>query len=154
MSMLARYRKPGGFAQLLSLIETCDPLKQSKLLELVGTEDPGWAVLVKTKSLSLHKIFSWQIETLMEITPSVPDKIMATAIYKLPAEIQEKVLRAIPASKAREVRSLLSIASPSAGEQNASAIKIIQIVRDLDREGRIKLSQIDPELGLDKQLAA
>ena len=57
--MLSRFRKPGGFMQLLALIESCDPSKQKNLLSLVGPEDPGWAHLLKVKALTFDRIRSW-----------------------------------------------------------------------------------------------
>ena len=77
MSTLSRFRKPGGFQQLLMLIETCDPDKQKSLMHLIGTEDPGWAHLVKIKALTFERIMTWPTEILMEITPHLQDHTIA-----------------------------------------------------------------------------
>lgn len=154
MSMLARYRKPGGFLQLLTLIETCEPTKQAKLLDLVGNEDPGWAVLVKTKTITLPKIINWKVEALMEVTYHLPEKILATVIFSQPEAIQEKIIKSLPPTKTREVKSLLGIIKPTPGEQNAAMIKMIQIIRDLDKAGKINLGLIDPSLAIDTKLAS
>ena len=53
-----------------------------------------------------------------------------------------------------EATTLLTEAQPLPSEQQAAKIKIVQIVRELEEKGLIKLSQIDPSLQLDKRLAA
>src|SRR5690349_9430773 len=109
MSMLNRFRKPGGFLQLLALIETCEPAKQKSLMHLVGTEDPGWAHLVKLKILTMERIFSWPQEILMEITPHLPDQVLAIAhqmATQLSPKAQEKWLNSLPSMKAREVKEM------------------------------------------------
>ncbi len=160
MSILGRFRKPGGFQQLLTLIETCDPTKQKNLLHLVGTEDPGWAHLVKIKTLTFSRILSWPIETLMEITPHLPDPVLATA-YQMAEQLalqgpplHEKWLKSLPSIKAREIRSLVQTAAFNIHEQVATGIKVIQVVRSLEARGKIRFSNFDPTLEIDKRLAA
>lgn len=160
MSMLNRFRKPGGFHQLLALIETCEPAKQKDLLHLVGSEDPGWAHLVKAKSLTFDRILSWPVEVLMEITPHLPDKVLAAAYLVAEQQsshgnlLHEKWLKSLPSMKAREVHSLAQGSAVTAAEQTASLIKIIQTVRDLEAKGNIRFAQFDPSLEVDKRLAA
>jgi hypothetical protein len=169
MSMLARFRKPGGFQQLLALIETCEPAKQKALLHLIAVEDPGWAQLVRLKTLSFERILSWPVEILMEITPPLPDKVLATA-YQIAETIStpnpqaapqvfkeslhEKWLQSLPSLKAREIRQMAAELSPTAAEQSATVIRLIQIVRELESKGQIRFQQFDPLLEVDKDLAA
>lgn len=154
MSMLNRFRKPGGFHQLLALIEGCEPEKQKNLLSLIGNEDPGWAHLVKLKALSFERIMKWPIEILMEISPHVPEKIQIAALCKMTDPIKEKWFKSIIGLKQKEIRQSCTEAQPLPSEQQAATIKIVQIVRELEEKGLIKLSQIDPSLQLDKRLAA
>ncbi len=161
MSTLGRFRKPGGFQQLLTLIETCDPSKQKNLLLLIGNEDPGWAHLVKVKALSFERVLSWPIEVLMEVTPPLPDNVLA-ASYKMaellstPAhpQLHEKWLKSIPSIKAREVQDLANLHTLSAADQTACVIKLLQTVRELEAKGVIKFSNFDPTLEVDRRLTA
>lgn len=160
MSVLGRFRKPGGFQQLLTLIETCEPSKQQNLLNLVGTEDPGWAHLVRLKTLTFARVLSWPVETLMEITPHLPDPILATA-YQMAEQmaihgppLHEKWLQSLPSIKAREVRSLAQTAPFNIHEQIATGIKVIQVVRSLEFRGLLRFSKFDPTLEIDKRLTA
>ncbi len=160
MSMLNRFRKPGGFQQLLTLIETCEPAKQKNLLHLVGTEDPGWASLVKTKSLNIDRVLSWPVETLMEITPHLPDMILLSIYHYAQAQssrdqnLADKILESLPSIKAKELRSLADSRTPNPAEQASATIKVIQTVRDLESKGLLRFSKIDPSLEIDKRLAA
>jgi flagellar motor switch protein FliG len=157
MSTLSRFRKPGGFQQLLNLMETSEPSKRETLFRLVAHEDPGWARLVLMKSLSFDRIMAWSSEVLMEFTPFLSDQILVLA-YKMAKEkdeaLGEKWLKSIPPMKAREVQEMSLELPMDQGQKNATALKLIQIVRDLETKGTIKLSQLDPSLDYDARLVA
>jgi hypothetical protein len=160
-TMLSRFRKPGGFQQLLTLIETCEPAKQKSLLHLVSSEDPGWAHLVKVKALTFERILTWPEEVLMEITPHLPDAILATA-YRMaeqvsvgkPLSLHEKWINCLPSMKAKEIRALAKTLAFAPSEQFSSSIKIIQTVRELTAKGQLKFISFDPSLEIDNRLAA
>lgn len=161
MSTLGRFRKPGGFQQLLTLIETCEPAKQKNLMQLIGTEDPGWAHLVKLKVLTFERVMSWPIEILMEITPPLPDHILAYS-YKMAEQIStpekpslhEKWLKSIPGIKAREVQELARLQNLSGPDQAACVIKLLQTVRELEAKGHIRFANFDPALEVDPRITA
>lgn len=158
-ALLQRFRKPGGFSQLLNLIETCDPLKQKNLLHLVGNEDPGWAYLVKLKMITTERVLTWPVETIMEITTHLPDRVLAAAwniAATLPdgPHLQEKWLKSLPTMKAREIKSIIDSTSFSAPELQAASIRIVQTVRELEEKDQLRFSQFDPALEIDKRVAA
>jgi hypothetical protein len=158
-SLLSRFRKPGGFTQLLALIETCDPLKQKNLLHLVGNEDPGWAYLVKLKMITLQRVFEWPIETLMEITTHLPDRVLAAAWnlasnYPQGPELQKKWLSSLPAMKSREIKAIVDSTSFTSAELQAASIRIVQTIRELQEKDVLRFSKFDPELEIDKRVAA
>ena len=49
MSMLARYKKPGGVQQLVALLESCLSKKRELLLNTIMTEDKDFGNMVKSK---------------------------------------------------------------------------------------------------------
>jgi flagellar motor switch protein FliG len=59
MSMLARFRKPGGVQQLVALLESCLSKKKEALLTTIMAEDAQFGTMVKNKILTPEKIFSW-----------------------------------------------------------------------------------------------
>lgn len=151
--MLNRFRKQGGFNQLLALIETCDPVKQRNLLHLVGSEDPGWAHLVRSKCLTLDKVMSWPQEILMEITPHLTEKVILALHSGMSLDQQVRFLAALPSSLVRVLQDQLTnpVTLP---EQHAAMIKLIQLVRDLEGQGKFKFSSFDPSLVIDPAIAA
>jgi hypothetical protein len=161
MSTLNRFRKPGGFLQLLVLIETCDPAKQQNLLHLIGQEDPGWAHLVKAKALTFERVLSWPLEVLMEITPPLPDNVLA-GTFKLAEQVrivgqgnlQEKWMKSIPSIKAKEIQEIAKYQNLSPADQTACVIKLLQTVRELDAKGIIRISSFDPALEVDARITA
>lgn len=152
--MLGRFRKKGGFQQLLTLIETCEPSKRNNLFHLVATEDPGWAHLVKAKSLSMERISEWPQEILMEITPHLQDRVLAVAYAMAAGDKKSKWLSSVPKIKAREIEQSVLQMPVTEDEKFASTIKIIQTVRELESKGLIKFAQFDPSLVIDQRLAA
>jgi hypothetical protein len=158
-TVLQRFRKPGGFFQLLALIETCDPAKQKNLIHLIGTEDPGWAYLVKLKMITIERVLSWPLETLMEITTHLPDRILAAAwniAIPLPhgTFLQEKWIQSLPTLKAREIKAIIDSTAFSPAELQAATIRIVQTVRELEERDVIRFSQFDPSLEIDQRVAA
>lgn len=154
MSMLNRFRKQGGFQQLLTLIETCDPSKQKNLLHLVGVEDPGWAHLVKVKCLTLDRVFSWPDSVLREITPSLPEKVMVALHSALNPNQREKFKTSLPQMQLRNLDDQFASIGATPSEQNAARIKLFQIIRDLEAEGKFKFQTFDPILVIDPSIAA
>jgi flagellar motor switch protein FliG len=153
--MLARFRKPGGFQQLLTLVETCEPEKRKSLLHMVSSEDPGWAHLVKVKALTFERILSWPQETLTVITPHLPDSILLNAYKMAEKSLQhEKWLKAVPSLQAQDIKISAQNLQLTAEEQFSTSIKIIQTVRELVADGQIQFADFDPALIIDERLAA
>lgn len=59
MGMLDRYKKKGGFVQLLQLIETSPSKKQEQFLGLIAEESPAWEDTLRKKILTIDKVYSW-----------------------------------------------------------------------------------------------
>ena len=153
MGMLDRYRKKGGFKQLLKLLEGCAPAKQAQLFDVIQKEDTGWASLLKKKMLTLDIIFSWKPETLAEFTHLLPAKTLAYAAKKLGPQALEKAITCFPHMKKREIEDLYSASTPTPGEMLAASGKIIEKVRELTDNGTLKFERFAPELTLDDEAA-
>jgi flagellar motor switch protein FliG len=153
-SMLNRFRKKGGFLQLVQLIETTEVSKQKNLLHLVGQEDPGWAHLVRTKTLSTQRIFSWSTDVLYKILPELHIQQLAVLYVTGNDERRAKILASIPSLLVRQVQDF-SITSEVAEAQRFSAeIKLIQLVRNMHSEGALDFNRFDPSLVIEASLVA
>ena len=148
MSMLSRYRKPGGFQQLLLLLESCTAPKRAQLMKLIESEDAAWAKLISTKIVTLDKFFSWDATHVAEVTTQLVPRTLAILLHGLPSECLEKAVTSMPPIKRREIESLFSEQSPSPGEVEAARIKLLSKVRELEDSGRLNLAQIDPAVSI------
>lgn len=152
MGMLDRYRKPGGFYQLLSLIETCEPTKQKKFLEIVRQEDPRWADAVRTKMLDMNRIYSWSDETLAEIIGTLQDLTLATAMHGASDAVRNRVYALLSHGRKRKIDDIFETSKPSSGELVSTHLKIIETVRKMAHDGFLRFEKIDPPLHWDEKL--
>ena len=85
MSTLDRYKKSGGFIQLLNLIETSDGPKQERFLKLISEENSNWEAEVRKKILTIDRMCQWPPQFLGEVLPNVPPAQLAGALKGMTA---------------------------------------------------------------------
>lgn len=149
MSTLARFKKPGGFAQLVHLIESCDAKKKESLLKVIETEDPTWAKLVKEKMLNIDMVMGWQIEITMEIVPHIPEKVLAVCMKGFKPEYQEKVYKCLPAIKQKTFKEMVEMTQTTPGQIESAYMSLLKKVRELDQKRIINIEKINPNLTLE-----
>lgn len=149
MSMLDRYKKPGGFVQLLALIETCNQAKQEKLLEIISMEDLFWAETVRAKMLSIDRIYSWNDQALAEIFGILQDLTVAVALHSAPDELKKRITGFFAHGRIRKIDELLGSNGPSSAEIASTHMKIIESVRKMGTNGFLRFDSIDPLLVID-----
>lgn len=149
MSILARYRKPGGFRQLLQLIETSQPAKQEKLLEVVEKEDPRWAEMIREKKITPEMVLSWEPDHLVVIFEHMIPRHCACLFKSLdPGKITE-YSKLLKEDKYRDLKALIEDETePSESEVVAAGNHLLETVRFLDEEKKIILRYINPILDL------
>jgi hypothetical protein len=152
MSMLNRYKKAGGFLQLVRLIETFGPQKREKFMALIEAEDPTWANALSQKLLSLERIFSWESATLSEIMARLPEKNLAVAIHGMSEDRREKVLSHLSHSEKRRLEGNLGEVKPTEGEIAASMVKVIEATRDLISSGALRVEHFDKGLLIEEDI--
>ncbi len=149
MSVLARYRKPGGFKQLLQLIETSQPLKQEKLLEVVEKEDPAWADLIRQKKITPDMVLSWKADDLVVIFENMMPRHCACLCKNLEEERFKEIAALFTPEKFRDVKGIVGDSSqPTESELVAAHNHLLETVRFLDEEKKINLRFINPMLDL------
>lgn len=147
MGLLNRYRRKGGFEQLLKLIETSTPEKRKQLLGLIEQEDQGWAKLLEMKSLSVEKIFSWNPAVLKDVVHSLNPRVLGISLKNQPPEILQNVESVVTKIKWDEICDYRKD-NFSAGEIHAAQSQIIQTTRELNEQGYIRFEDVDPALVL------
>src|SRR4051812_45992355 len=93
MAMVDRYKKSGGFVQLIQVIETCSPKKREQFMTIITEESPTWAEALIQKSISFEKILGWKAEVLLEILASVNLLSFSAALKSLSPEALEAFLQ-------------------------------------------------------------
>lgn len=146
MGMLDRYRKKGGFIQLLNLIETTGKEKAEKFLKMIAEESPVWESEIRKKMISLDRLTGWNQTYLMEVLPHITPNVLGTAIYPFPVDKRAYFLNALPFKERKQCEEYISTASPSPGEVYSCHVKIINEVRSMVAQGHLKFEKADPDL--------
>lgn len=146
MGTLDRYRKSGGFIQLLQLIETCSSQKQEKFLAMVKEEDSRWSEAIQKKMLTMDKILTWSDEVLSEVSGNLQELSIAIALHGMPPDCHQRFLRSFSFAKRRKIEDLFETNKPSPADISAAYIKIFMEVRKLIHEGVLRADKVDPEI--------
>lgn len=152
MSMLQRYKKSGGFLQLLNLLETCGAAKQEKFLKIIEEEDPRWAEALKTKMISIKRIFTWDDNTIAELTSRLNDLTLATALAGLEGPAKEKVYKMMGHSRHKKLDDIMAEKKPTPAEISTVFQQILTEVRQQIEQGYIYIEKIDPTLVVDSDI--
>lgn len=146
MGMLDRYKKKGGFAQLLQLLETSPSAKREQFLNLISGENSVWEDALRKRILTINKVYSWDGQYLVEVFSRVQPLTLANALHGNPADQTEKLLSCLPPISRRKITDLMAESNPSAAEKNTCVAKILSEVRGFISQGILKLEKIDPDL--------
>lgn len=152
MSMLDRYKKPGGFVQLLALVETCGQAKQEKFIEIISKEDSHWSDAIKQKMLSIDRIYSWKDEQLAEIFGTLQDLTVAVALYAADDQLKTRINSYFSHGRKRKIEDLFGSNKPSQPEIAATHMKIIESVRKMEQDGFLRFEKFDPELEVSEDI--
>lgn len=156
--MVDRYKKSGGFVQLLQIVETCAPKKYDQFMGIISEEDPSWAEAIKEKMLTFDKIMNWKPEAVMEVLAQVNPLAFATAIKGQTPEKLEKFFSSISHQEKRRIEQQLNDIKPSPAEIYSCMMKVISETRLMLVSGSLKAAKIDAQLvipdGFEEKLSA
>lgn len=152
MSMINRYKKPGGFLQLLNLMETCGPAKQENFMKLIEAEDPRWAEAIKSKMITIKRIFSWDDNTVAEITSRLNDLSLSTLLFGMDDPTKEKIFKMMDHGRKRKIDDLVATKKPTPAEVSTIYMQTLTEVRKMIDQGYLYLDKIDSALVVDKNI--
>jgi hypothetical protein len=152
MGMLDRYKKKGGFFQLLQLLETSPTTKREQFLTLIAGESPVWEEALRKRILTITRVYSWEGQYLVEIFSRVQPQTLAYALHGNPAEQIESLLSCLPPISKRKITDLMAEANPSAAEKGTCISKMLSEVRGYIGQGIIRLEKVDPELHIPENI--
>jgi len=141
MSMLARYRKTGGFEQLRALLESSLSKKREMLFKAIEGEDKEWAALLKASMLTFEKIGNWDPLLISEATSRMGDKALAVLMVGRPEEIFNRFTHTFRDMKKRDIKTIMENLKPTPVETESALIKLFEKVRELEKEGSLRLDK-------------
>lgn len=153
MAMVDRYKKSGGFVQLLQVLETCGPKKREQFMNIISQESPAWAEAINQKSINYEKILSWGPEHLLEII-TVNMLSFATALKGLSPEQLATFLAKFAHQDKGKLEKAMAELTPGAPEISASQMKVITDTRALLVSGGLKPEKIDQNLVIPHEFEA
>lgn len=146
MSSLQRYKKAGGFHQLVSLIETFGLQKQEKFLEMIEAENSGWAYALRDKMISLERILSWPDQVVVEIFKTLPPATMDHVLLSLPEEQRKRVTQFLTYGDRRRIEDAADL-NPLKPEELASVVaKLVEAARRMVSTRTLHPDRFDPLL--------
>lgn len=146
MSSLQRYRKSGGFYQLLSLIETFGPQKKEKFLEMIEAESPAWARVLRDKMITFDRIFSWPEQIIVEIFKNLQPKTLAFALHGLKDEQKAKIMAYFSHAEKRRLDDMLAEGVPKPEEVAAVLVKVVEQTRKMLKNRELHADKFDEAL--------
>ncbi len=148
MGMLDRYKKKGGFLQLLNLLETSPTAKREHLLSLINQENQNWETELRRKILSFERILSWNPTVIAEIFEKMHFKTLAGALKPTASDQVQKAISSMSTSDQRKLSNEMDEINPTPAESHTCCAKIITELRALVAGGGLKLEKIDPEMAI------
>jgi hypothetical protein len=145
-SLLVRYKRPGGFLQLVKLLEGFGKEKKEKFLSIVEQEDPNWAGALESKLLTIDKIFSWKDDPLHDVVRTFHKKNMAAVLHGMSTDIQDRVLGLMSDTTRKHLSEQMEIVNPTPSEIAASMVVMIEEIREMIEKKYLKLEVVDPSL--------
>ncbi|MBX3021974.1 MAG: hypothetical protein KF799_09885 [Bdellovibrionales bacterium] len=154
MSSLSRYKKSGGFYQLLSLIETFGPQKKEKFMEMIEAESAAWAQALRDKMLTLERIFTWPDEVIIEIFKEMQPKSLAFALEGLKEEQKARITKFLSHAEQRRLTDVLTESKPKPEEISSTLVKVVETARRMIHERQLHVEKFDQKLLIPEDLEA
>lgn len=144
--MVDRYKKSGGFLQLVQVIETCGTKKREQFMTIISEESPQWAEALNQKCLSFEKIISWKPEIILEILAAVNILSFATALKGLDQTKLAEFLAKLSHQEKKKIENQMLEMNPNPNEISSSMMKVVSETRNLLSSNGLKADKIDQDL--------
>ncbi|NQZ02740.1 MAG: hypothetical protein HRT45_18915 [Bdellovibrionales bacterium] len=145
-NLLVRYKRPGGFLQLVKLLEGFGKEKKEKFLAILEQEDPNWAGVIEGKLLTIEKIMSWKDDPVYDVARSMHKKNLAAVLHGLSDEESKRVVGLFGDTERRHLQDEMEMMSPSSLEISSSMVMMIETTREMIEKKLLKIDAIDSKL--------
>ncbi|UOF02923.1 FliG C-terminal domain-containing protein [Bdellovibrio reynosensis] len=150
--MLDRYKKKGGFNQLLQLLETSPSAKREQFLGLISSESPVWEDALRKRILTINRVYGWDGQYLVEIFSRVQPLTLANALHGTPVADVDKLLSCLPPISKRKITDLMAESNPTPAEKATCIGRMLSEVRGFISQRIITLEKVDPELAVPENI--
>lgn len=142
MGVYTRFkRNPGGFRQLVELLETTPQQRRLRMIEVGMAEDRDFTERAMEYMMTFEDVMKLPDLELAEVVAKAPPKIIACAIHRAPEDVRARFLRNSKPQIAAEIRSCLEMAI-GVREIGGAQLKMIETARGLERLGRVRTKRI------------
>lgn len=154
MGMLERYNKPGGFFQLLSLLESCGESKREKFMKMILDENPYWHDAIKQRLLTFETIINWPTDVLAEITTRAQPLTIAAISQGLNEAQLKNFFISLSHSQLAKIRELSASNKFTPIQISSSIDKLLGEIRNHIQSGIVKLEKFAPHLVIPESFEA
>lgn len=142
MGIYWRYKQnPGGFRNLVELLESTPPSRRQKMVDAGLAEDAGYTMDALKYVMDFNDILSLPDMELAEVVAKAPPQIVAYALRGLTPPNVERFLRCARPAIAAEIKVYLESA-PSPRDISGAQMKLITTARELEKRGLVKTKMI------------
>ncbi len=144
MGVYTRYkRNPGGFRQLVELLESTPKSRRDKMVEVGMKEDPTYTQRALQFMMSFEDIINLPDLELAELVCKAPPQITAFAISKLEETSRDRFVRCaqVKPQVMAAIRDYLT-QTVSIHQIGGAQMKLIGVARELERGGLVRTKRI------------
>lgn len=143
MSIYSRYKKnPGGFRNLVELLETTPSERRKKMIDVGMLEDPAYTEKAMSYMMNFNDILGLGDMELAELMDKVDPRIAAFSIHQHPKEVKDRFLKCSRPGKAADIRDYFDAPNVTLREIGGAQLKVVQIARQLEKQGYISAKKI------------
>lgn len=146
MGMLDRYKKSGGFIQLLMVLEGCGNAKREKLFEAIREESKIWEENLRLHLLTFDRVRTWPTDAIAEIINRMQPLSLAAVLKSLPEDKWPPLTSTLSQLQMRKIRDIMSEKEFTAGECATGIDKLLAETRSLISQGVLKIDKFDQQM--------
>jgi flagellar motor switch protein FliG len=144
MGVYTRYkRNPGGFRQLVELLEATPKSRREKMIEVGMKEDPTYTQRAMQYMMSFEDVINLPDMELCEVVCKAPPQITAYAISKLEETTRDRFVKCaqVKPQVMAAIRDYLG-QTVSVHQIGGAQMKLVATARELERVGLVRTKKI------------
>ena len=142
MGVYTRFKKaPGGFRNLVVLLETTPLSRRKNMIDVGMMEDPEYTQRALKYMMNFEDILGLPDPELAEVIGDTPAELVAFAIHSCDEELKTKFLRMAMPKMVPTIREILTLTATNQ-QISGGRSKMIEAARKLEKRGIVKTKHI------------